>query len=105
MDPNAAASAASFDIVHIFLHADWVVRVVMLALALASLWSWAVIIDKAFRFTALNREANRFEDEVGVRQLAGRGRARGRRAAPPRLAPHAPGRAPRMARGARQGRA
>lgn len=47
-----------------FMHADWVVRFVMAALLLASLWSWAVIIDKAFRFTALNRTANRFEDQV-----------------------------------------
>ena len=47
-----------------FLHADWVVRFVMAALMLASLWSWAVIIDKGFRFTALNRAADRFEDEV-----------------------------------------
>jgi len=65
MEPNGAASAASFDIVHIFLHADWVVRAVMIALALASLWSWAVIFEKLVRFTTLNREANRFEDEVG----------------------------------------
>ena len=36
----------------------------MIGLALASLWSWAVIIDKLFRFAALNREANRFEDAV-----------------------------------------
>ena len=31
----------------------------------ASLWSWAVIIDKAFRFTALNRQADAFEKAVG----------------------------------------
>ncbi len=65
MDPTGAASAASFDIVHIFLHADWVVRAVMVALALASLWSWAVIFEKLVRFASLNRDANRFEDEVG----------------------------------------
>jgi biopolymer transport protein TolQ len=37
----------------------------MVGLAIASLWSWAVIIDKAFRFAALNRTAAAFEDEVG----------------------------------------
>jgi biopolymer transport protein TolQ len=31
----------------------------------ASLWSWAVIIDKALRFGSLNRQANTFEDAVG----------------------------------------
>ena len=65
MDPTGAVSPASFDIVHLFLHADWVVRGVMVVLALASLWSWAVIIDKTFRFSALRGEANRFEDQVG----------------------------------------
>ena len=68
MDPTGAVSPASFDIVHLFLHADWVVRGVMVVLALASLWSWAVIIDKTVRFAAINREANRFEDQVGSGQ-------------------------------------
>ena len=39
------AEATSFSAVAIFLRADWVVKLVMLGLALASLWSWAVIID------------------------------------------------------------
>jgi biopolymer transport protein TolQ len=57
-------NAQNFSIVSAVLHADWVVRLVMLGLALASLWSWALIIDKAFRFAALNREADKFEDQV-----------------------------------------
>jgi biopolymer transport protein TolQ len=65
MDPNAAITPETFNIVHLFLAADWVVKVVMIGLGLASLWSWAVIIDKAVRFTALNGQANRFEREVG----------------------------------------
>jgi biopolymer transport protein TolQ len=62
---QAALTPASFSIISVFLRADWVVKVVMLGLACASLWSWAVIIDKLFRFTALNREADGFEDQVG----------------------------------------
>jgi biopolymer transport protein TolQ len=65
MDPAAAVSPESFSLVHQILHADWVVKLVMAGLALASLWSWTVIIDKTFRFGRLNREANRFEDAVG----------------------------------------
>ncbi len=65
MDPNAAITPATFNIVHLFLAADWVVKLVMIGLGLASLWSWAVIIDKSVRFTALNSQANRFEREVG----------------------------------------
>lgn len=57
-------NAENLSFVSTFLHADWVVRLVMIGLALASLWSWSIIIDKAFRFAALNREADRFEDQV-----------------------------------------
>lgn len=57
-------NAENLSIVATFMHADWVVRLVMIGLALASLWSWAIIIDKGVRFAALNREADRFEDQV-----------------------------------------
>ena len=62
---NAAATPDNFSLVASFLRADPVVKLIMLTLAAASLWSWAIIIDKAFRFTRLNREASAFEDEVG----------------------------------------
>jgi biopolymer transport protein TolQ len=64
MDPAAAVTPESFDLVTIFLRADWVVKLVMIGLAVASLWSWTIIIDKLVRFAKLNREADRFEDEV-----------------------------------------
>ena len=66
MDPAAPAAitADSFNFITLFLRADWVVKLVMLGLAAASLWSWAVIIDKFVRLSALNREANQFEDQV-----------------------------------------
>jgi biopolymer transport protein TolQ len=64
MDPNAAITPESFSIVHLFLAADWVVRAVLIGLGLASLWSWAVIIDKSVRFTLLNSQANAFENQV-----------------------------------------
>jgi biopolymer transport protein TolQ len=63
-DPTAL-SAESFSAIEIFMRAGWVVKAIMIALAVASLWSWAIIIDKAVRFTALNRRANDFEDQVG----------------------------------------
>jgi biopolymer transport protein TolQ len=63
MDPSTV-TPESFNFVVLFLRADWVVKLVMLGLALASLWSWTVILDKTFRFAALNRQANAFEDEV-----------------------------------------
>jgi biopolymer transport protein TolQ len=57
--------ADSFSFIHLFARADWVVKGVMIGLALASLWSWAVIIDKFFRFGTLNSQADRFEEKVG----------------------------------------
>jgi biopolymer transport protein TolQ len=60
-----ALSAADFSALELFLRADWVVKSVMIGLALASLWSWTIILDKAFRFRAINKQADAFEDEVG----------------------------------------
>ena len=59
------ANPHDFSLLAVFLRADWVVKAVMIGLALASLWSWTVIIDKFFRLSALNRQADRFEDAVG----------------------------------------
>jgi biopolymer transport protein TolQ len=62
---DPALTAESFSALALFLKADWVVKGVMIGLALASLWSWMIILDKLFRFAALNRQADRFEDQVG----------------------------------------
>lgn len=64
MADAVSLSAASFGVVETFLRADWVVKGVMLGLACASLWSWAVILDRAFRIGGAQREADRFENEV-----------------------------------------
>ncbi len=66
MDPAAygALTAESFSMVALFMRADWVIKSVMISLALASLFSWAVIIDKLLRLAALNRHADGFEDQV-----------------------------------------
>jgi biopolymer transport protein TolQ len=56
--------AESFNAISLFMRADWVVKSVMIGLAVASLWSWAVIIDKLVKFGGMNRAASRFEDEV-----------------------------------------
>ncbi|MFI4966219.1 MAG: protein TolQ [Caulobacterales bacterium] len=64
MDSAAAVSPESFNFFVLFMRADWVVKLVMLGLGAASLWSWTVILDKTFRFSSLNRQANTFEDAV-----------------------------------------
>ena len=65
MDTANVLTSDNFSIIATFMRADWVVKIVMIGLALASLWSWTVIIDKTFRFFALNREADQFEIKVG----------------------------------------
>ena len=64
MEAAATITPESFSPIHLFLHADWVVKGVLMGLLFASFWSWAVILDKAFRFTALNRYADGFEDQT-----------------------------------------
>jgi biopolymer transport protein TolQ len=59
-----AASPTNFSALAIFVRGDFVVKIVLIGLLAASLWSWTVIIDKLFRFAALKKEANAFEDEV-----------------------------------------
>lgn len=61
---TAAVDASMMNPVELFLTADWVVKSVMIGLAAASIWSWTIIIDKAFRFTALNKQAEDFETAV-----------------------------------------
>ncbi|WP_296597668.1 MotA/TolQ/ExbB proton channel family protein, partial [Phenylobacterium sp.] len=64
MNPADAVTPESFDLLSIFLRADWVVKLVMIGLAIASLWSWTIILDKLVRLSKLNREADKFEDQV-----------------------------------------
>jgi biopolymer transport protein TolQ len=47
----------------LFLEADPVVKGVMLILAVASIWSWAVAVDKWLQFGDLESHARRFERE------------------------------------------
>ena len=65
---EAAAEASMLNPIALFLAADLVVKGIMIGLAVASLWSWAVIIDKAFRFSALNSQASAFERQLAIRQ-------------------------------------
>jgi biopolymer transport protein ExbB/TolQ len=66
LDPGSAAAAAGPQIdlsaFTLVVHADPVVQGVMVLLLLASVWCWAVILDKAFRLLALRREAKAFEE-------------------------------------------
>src|SRR5437763_14265201 len=54
-------TAATLSIVKLFMNSDPVVKGVLLLLLAASVWSWAVIIDKLWRRGAASRAAREHE--------------------------------------------
>ncbi|MEZ6022618.1 MAG: protein TolQ [Hyphomonadaceae bacterium] len=58
-----AGAAEQITIWTLFLEADPVVKGVMLILAVASIWSWAVAVDKWMAFGELESNARKFERE------------------------------------------
>ena len=46
----------------LFLQADWVVKLVMVGLLLASVWVWAIVFEKYTSLRRANRAADAFED-------------------------------------------
>ena len=57
-----AIVTSDFSFGSLFLRADWAVRGVMLILVAASIWSWAIAVDKGIMIFSLNKHAKRFED-------------------------------------------
>jgi biopolymer transport protein TolQ len=62
--------SASLSIVTLFVNADPVVKGVLLLLLAASVWSWAVIIDKLWRLGAASRTARGHEARAAAAQSA-----------------------------------
>jgi biopolymer transport protein TolQ len=64
---DSVALAGSLDVSDLtiwslFLRAHWVVQVVMVVLFFASIWTWAIILDKMWRLRRLETRALKFED-------------------------------------------
>ena len=57
------ASSADFSIVNLFLRADIIVKSVIVILIAASIYSWAIIIDKYRLFNKINKSSEEFEDK------------------------------------------
>ncbi len=57
------AAESSFSLWGLFLQADIVVKLVMIGLLVASIWSWAIIIEKLFLLVRIERRTNKFEDQ------------------------------------------
>lgn len=60
---GAIAGQSEFSLIGLFLQADIIVKAVMLFLAAASLWCWAIIFDKVLRIRSLTKRAERFEEK------------------------------------------
>ncbi|MCM2504491.1 protein TolQ [Aureimonas altamirensis] len=58
---SLAAQAHGVGLMDLFWQAGIIVKLVMLGLLLASVWSWAIIFDKVTRYAAFRRQLNQFE--------------------------------------------
>jgi biopolymer transport protein TolQ len=61
MEPVVQA-AADLSPWALFLQADIVIKVVMFGLLAASIWSWAIIVERTRRLRTINAQAKSFED-------------------------------------------
>lgn len=57
------APGANLSLLGLFLQAGLVVQLVILLLIAASVWVWAIIIEKSLTIRRINREASAFEDK------------------------------------------
>jgi biopolymer transport protein TolQ len=58
---QTAPQGASFSPIHLFLQADWVVKAVMIGLALASIWVWTIIISFTLKMQGISKQSETFE--------------------------------------------
>jgi len=56
-----APQVVDFSLIALFLSASWVVKIVMIGLLGASVWCWAIIIDRSLLFTRVSRAMTQFE--------------------------------------------
>jgi biopolymer transport protein TolQ len=59
--PAQAAQAGSLSLWHLIMQASWPVFLVMVGLALASIWCWAIIFEKWVAFRKMNAANDKFE--------------------------------------------
>jgi biopolymer transport protein TolQ len=77
---SLGAPAGDMSVLSLFLQADFVVKLVIIGLILASVWTWAIVFEKFVLFQRTRRQMDRFESafwsghslEELYRALAGR---------------------------------
>ena len=60
---GSVAAQGDLSMISLFFRADLIVKAVMIILVFASVWSWAIIFDKARRMRKLAAQGDSFEDE------------------------------------------
>ena len=69
--PTSIKHAGSVTPITMFMDAEWVVKIVMIGLLLASILSWTLLIIKLIEFAGLNSSANKFVEAFrGARSIA-----------------------------------
>jgi biopolymer transport protein TolQ len=68
MIPHLATDAATMSPLALFLQADIVVKVVMVGLLLASVWTWGIIVGHGARLKRINAKNARFERDFWASQ-------------------------------------
>ncbi|RST29405.1 protein TolQ [Sphingomonas ginkgonis] len=61
--PPVTASPDLMSPLTLFLHADVVVKIVMLGLLAASVWTWGIIITHSLRLRQINRQTGAYEND------------------------------------------
>lgn len=58
---DLAAATANVSLWSLFMQAGFIVKLVMIGLLAASVWTWAIVIDKYLKFTRAQRQFDQFE--------------------------------------------
>lgn len=54
--------SGNLSVIDLFMHADVIVKIVAIILVFASVWCWAIILEKRSTLAKVNRQAGKFED-------------------------------------------
>ena len=59
--PAAATHGADMSVWALFMQAGWIVKLVMIGLLAASIWTWAIVFEKVVTFRKMRASLDRFE--------------------------------------------
>lgn len=62
MEQVGLAATSEVTLLSLFLEAGFIVKLVMIGLVAASIWTWAIVVDKVMAYNKFKRQLDRFED-------------------------------------------